>query len=334
MVNKLFFYITKNTMPYENLALEEHLMESVPENAVTLYLWQNKHTVVVGRNQNPWRECNVTKLEEDGGYFVRRLSGGGAVFHDMGNLNFTFLVRKQNYDIDLQLEVILRAVRSFGIAAEKTGRNDITVAGRKFSGNAFYKSGGFCYHHGTIMLSANLQSLSKYLNVSTEKLKSKGVASVRARVLNLAELAPELTVTKLQKALLAAFAQVYGSAPIAVNAGEIDTARVGQLTEKFASWGWNFGSKIDFSYELSRRFEWGEIQLQLAVKDGKVNDVAVFSDAMNADIIGQLSALFRGSCFAAKALCSSLNPLLLQAEGDGERQIILDIQRLLQEDLA
>ena len=155
MVTELAMIETKNTDPRHNLALERYLTMHTEEGECILYLWQNRKTVVIGRNQNAWKECRVDALTRDGGFLVRRLSGGGAVFHDLGNLNFTFCVRKADYDLPRQLEVILRAVRKLDIHAEKTGRNDITVDGRKFSGNAFFESGDFCYHHGTIMLSVD-----------------------------------------------------------------------------------------------------------------------------------------------------------------------------------
>ena len=135
MITKASFLLTQETNPYKNLALEEFLLMNCQPGECILYLWQNRNTVVIGRNQNCWKECNVSQLEKDGGFLVRRLSGGGAVYHDMGNLNFTFLVRKEDYNVDRQMNVIIRAMQLLGIHAEKTGRNDITADGRKFSGN-------------------------------------------------------------------------------------------------------------------------------------------------------------------------------------------------------
>ena len=209
MIKKLGTYLTDCTDPYRNLAVEEYLTLHVQPGECILYLWQNQKTVVIGKNQNCWKECKVNDLERDGGHLVRRLSGGGAVYHDMGNLNFTFCVRKEDYDVDRQLSVIVAAVRSFGLDAEKTGRNDITAGGRKFSGNAFYRSGVFCYHHGTLLVSADMQQMGKYLNVSKQKLQSNGVDSVRSRVVNLRELEKTVTIEALEDRLQKAFAQVW-----------------------------------------------------------------------------------------------------------------------------
>ena len=130
---------------------------------------------MIGRNQNCWKECRVSELEADGGHLVRRLSGGGAVYHDLGNLNFTFCMRKEDADVDRQLQVIIEAVASFGLTAEKTGRNDVAINGQKFSGNAFFDSKGCYYHHGTLLLNVDTTSMSRFLNPSKAKLQSKGV---------------------------------------------------------------------------------------------------------------------------------------------------------------
>ena len=193
MINRLSYFISSSTNPYLNLAVEEYLLETVKPNQLILYLWQNERTVVIGKNQNAWKECRFQELEADGGHLARRLSGGGAVFHDLGNLNFTFLMPSSDYDLSKQMSVILEAVRSLGIDAQKSGRNDVTVDGKKFSGNAFCQKGTNSYHHGTLMLRVDTQKVARYLNVSEKKLRSKGVSSVTSRVCNLCDFIPDLS---------------------------------------------------------------------------------------------------------------------------------------------
>ena len=196
--------------PWLNLSLEELLLGRVGDDEAILYLWQNQHTVVVGRHQNAWRECHAEKLEADGGKLARRLSGGGAVYHDLGNLNFTFIVPKPAYDLHRQLKVILGAARTVGVDAEFSGRNDILADGRKFSGNAFYHGRKASYHHGTILIDVDMTVLQKYLNVPQQKMAAKGVTSVKSRVINLRELVPTLTIEEMQQAMMQAFIAEYG----------------------------------------------------------------------------------------------------------------------------
>jgi lipoate-protein ligase A len=200
---------TGETNPYRNIALEKFLLDVVPPETCILYLWQNRQTVVIGRNQNAWAECRAAELEGEGGFLARRLSGGGAVFHDLGNLNFTFLVPQEDYNLERQSSVILQAVRNLGIEAEMTGRNDIETGGRKFSGNAFYRGERNAYHHGTLLVRADIEAAGRYLSVSREKILSKGVESVRSRIVNLAECKPDITVSSLAGSLRSAFAEVY-----------------------------------------------------------------------------------------------------------------------------
>jgi len=159
MIRKLLYLCTDNTDPYHNLALEQYLTDTVPADTCILYLWQNRHTVVIGRNQNAWQECRTALLEQDGGKLSRRLSGGGAVYHDMGNLNFTFSLPKAEYDLHRQQRVIVEACRSLGIEASFSGRNDILAAGRKFSGNSFYHHNGCSFHNGTLLVAVDLANL-------------------------------------------------------------------------------------------------------------------------------------------------------------------------------
>lgn len=309
MIDRLIWIDTQNTYPYRNLAVEEYMTTHVPEGTCILYLWQNRHTVVIGKNQNCWKECRVNYLEREGGYLVRRLSGGGAVFHDLGNLNFTFIVRKPDYDVDRQLQVILEAVRLVGIQAEKTGRNDITAKGRKFSGNAFYRSGEHCYHHGTLLIHADKEDMSRYLNVSKEKLASKGVSSVKSRVANLCEFTPDLTVDRMKEALIEAFSRVYGLTAQRMKENELPQKAIDELTEKFESWEWKYGRKIPFEYEMEKRFPWGAVQIQLHVNGGKIQDVNVFSDAMDQELIGALADRLKGCLYDDISMCGAMEQL-------------------------
>lgn len=323
MINKITYVESRQYNPYRNLAVEEYLLLHCENTECILYLWQNQNTIVIGRNQNAWKECLVSKLEEDGGHLARRLSGGGAVYHDLGNLNFTFLVRKENYSVEKQLDVILNAALKLGVNAEKSGRNDIVVDGKKFSGNAFYEQGTYCYHHGTLMVNVNLGELSKYLTVSKEKLQSKGVDSVKSRVTNLTEYVPDLTIDGLKLALRSAFEEVYGLTSGTVEIDDLPQDEIDALEKRFSSWGWLYGRKMDFQYELSKRFSWGQMTLQLKVEDGRIADVAVYSDSLKLEAIEALPKYLKNIRYNKKSICVELK--LYWSEDEQESAIMKDI---------
>lgn len=294
MIKKTAYIESTGVNPHRNLAVEEYLFSKCGEDEAILYLWQNENTIVIGKNQNAWRECRISRIEEDGAVIARRISGGGAVFHDLGNLNFTFLVSKENYNLKRQLEVILRAVQKLGIHAEASGRNDILVEGQKFSGNAFHEHKGRCYHHGTIMVDVELGELNKYLNVSKKKLESKGIKSVRSRVTNLISYNPELTINQLKKALRETFEEVYGYPSRIIKEEELDKQAVQELYEKYASWEWVYGKEFEFQYEVSERFEWGQVDIQFQVDSGQIVDAAVYSDSLRPEVIQKLPRELKG----------------------------------------
>ena len=297
MIENIKYIVTKNTNPYKNLALEEYLLDNVGDKECILYLWQNENTVVIGRNQNPWKECKVTKLEKEDGHLVRRLSGGGAVYHDLGNLNFTFLVSRENYNVDKQADVILKAVNSLGIPAKKDGRNDITVDGKKFSGNAFYVSEKRCYHHGTLLIDVDINKLSRYLNVSEKKLASKGVESVRSRVCNLKDYNNDLTIQTMIEELIIAFGQVYGLEPLQLNLEGLVDDELRERSKKFSSWDWRFGRKMDFNYSLEKRFTWGQVEIKFYVSSGIIKEAVIFTDALEIQPFAQISKALKGCAF-------------------------------------
>lgn len=280
---------SRQTDPHYNLALEETLLHHA-DDAVILYLWQNQNTVVIGRNQNPWKECRTALLQQEGGHLARRLSGGGAVFHDLGNLNFTFLLPQGLYDLDRQLAVIQNAVRSFGIEAERSGRNDILAQGRKFSGNALYKNGKQAYHHGTILIDADLDRLSRYLNPSKAKLAAKGVDSVRSRVGNLRELNDAITIESMKAALIESFSTICDRS---VEKIEIPTDPV--LLERYQSWEWNYGQKLPFTFAWEDRLDFGCIRIEAAVEHGIIQTAKVYTDAMDWLLPARLETALTGA---------------------------------------
>lgn len=324
-MRELQIYRTDCTDPYRNLAVEQYLLETVPEDVCILYLWQNRRTVVIGRNQNAWRECRTGQMETDGVFLARRLSGGGAVFHDLGNLNFTFLVRKPGYDLNRQLGVIVEACRLMGIPAERSGRNDVLTGGRKFSGNAFYEHQGRCYHHGTLLVDVDMTAMGRYLSPSKAKLEAKGVSSVRSRVVNLRELKPDLTIEETAARMEEAFQSVYGMGAERLETSALDGACVDALTERNRSWDWLYGRDIPCELRCGKRFPWGEVELRLEVEAGTVRGVTVYTDAMDWALAPAVEGALTGSVFRREELVRRL-------EGAGlEQSVGADLRSLLME---
>jgi len=309
MINKLLIYKTACQDPYTNIATEKRFFETVAPGCCILYLWQNQNTVVIGRNQNAWAECRTSLLEEEGGHLARRLSGGGAVFHDLGNLNFTFIVCQEDYDLDKQLSVIQEAGMMAGIAVERSGRNDLLAEGCKFSGNAFYHSGGKAYHHGTLLVDADMEKLGRYLTPSKAKLEAKGVQSVRSRVINLKELCPSLTCQVMGQYMEAAFQKVYGLPAEALPLTAEDMADIEDSAKTLGSWEWLYGQKLPFSVSFEDRYSWGGILLELDVQNGMVEKLQVYSDAMDWQLPQAVTDALTGCRFTKADMCAALESL-------------------------
>ncbi len=201
---------SKITDVYRNLAVEEWLLDHAPRTSV-LFLYGNDPCVVIGKNQNPWRECRLSLMEAEGVPLARRISGGGAVYHDPGNLNVSVMVPRTEYVEQKQYDLIFNALKTVGITGSIFGKNSLGVADRKFSGQAFCHRRGRTMHHGTILVNADLARLGRYLGPELEGIETRAVASVPARVTNLASFAPGLTVETLSGALIEQFRRMYGS---------------------------------------------------------------------------------------------------------------------------
>jgi lipoate-protein ligase A len=277
--------------PWYNLALEEYLLDNLGENEIILYLWQNDNTVVIGRNQNAWQECRVGDLEENGGKLARRLSGGGAVFHDLGNLNYTLLMPRKKYNLKENLKVILKALQDLGVEAEFSGRNDIICDAKKISGNAYYLGSKAAYIHGTVLVNSDLEKLVSYLKVSDAKIKSKGIDSIKSRVMNLTEIDDKLTVAKIKESIKTNFAELYNQGQpleeIKIKAAEND--EFNKIYDKYSSWDWRFGKSPDFDISFKNRFQWGEVELNLKLSSATIKKAVLYSDAMYSDLIPKIA---------------------------------------------
>ncbi|MCL1965029.1 MAG: lipoate--protein ligase [Firmicutes bacterium] len=290
---------SRDVNPHRNLAREEALLCGGRDEAI-LYLWQNASAVIIGRNQNAWRECRTSLLAAEGGTLARRTTGGGAVFHDLGNLNFSFIVPREKYDLTRQLSVILEAVRSFGIDCSFSGRNDLLAEGRKFSGNAFRFTRDGALHHGTLMVKVDPERMARYLAVSEEKLAARGVKSVPSRVVNLSGLG-EVTVETLARAVRDAFEAAYGPAPLE-DADSLALPGYEALAGRNASWAWNYGVTPAFDASFARRFDWGGVELLLTLSQGHIVRCKVFTDAMDAELAERLEKALRGCPLDARAM--------------------------------
>ncbi len=291
-----------------NLARDGYFLENNKKGDVILYFYVNKNAVIIGRNQNAWKECIIANMDADGVQLVRRHSGGGAVFHDNGNLNFSFITDEKHYDLNRQMRVILNAVSKLGLKAELSGRNDITVDGKKFSGNAFSLAKGNRSHHGTILVNADLTKLSNYLCVSKEKMRSKGIDSVRARVCNICELSSGLTVEAMRRLVIESFIEEYGAASEYVFDGTA-LAEVEERRERLASWEWRFGKTPQFDFETDKRFSFGDTQVYFNLRDGVIRETKVYSDCLDTELTTEIENALTGVHFRKEEIKAALSKM-------------------------
>lgn len=293
---KLQIIIGNQYNPYINLAVESNLLDNFLPNTVSLFLWKNKQTVVIGTNQNPYSECDIESLLNEGGFLARRRTGGGAVYHDLGNLNFSFIADKDIYDVKKQMQVIQKALLDFNLETEVSGRNDITYQGRKFSGNAFAKTKHQGLHHGTILIKTDGERLQRYLKVKPAKLHKHGVKSVASRVINLSEVA-DITSENIIPHLIRAFEDVYQNTATVINFDDLCNNDAIELSQHIGSVEYLFGKWKEFHTKKSATFDWGSIDLDLDIDEDKgiIRDINIASDSLEPVSINAAIELLRGA---------------------------------------
>ena len=306
-------YVRNNsTNPYFNIALEEYILKkSLSTDKTFVILYINNPAIIIGKHQNTIEEINKDYVDEKDIKVVRRMSGGGAVYHDEGNLNFTYIIKTGKEDVSNFKKFtlpIIKALDKMGIKAELSGRNDLTIDGKKFSGNAQYYHKNRLLHHGTLLFNSHMENLAKALNVKKEKIQSKGIKSVRSRVTNISEYLPiKGTIEEFRELLLK---YLFENQEI-INEYQLtdeDIDKVNQLVgEKYDTWDWNWGESPAFDIQKSYRFPIGLIDVRLNVSKGFITDCKIYGDFFASENIEDLERILVGKRYRKEDLYLVLN---------------------------
>jgi lipoate---protein ligase len=270
------------TDPRINLAIEEYALQNLDINQTYLLFYINKPSIIIGKNQNTIEEINTEYVEDNGIIVVRRLSGGGAVYHDLGNLNFSFITKDDGdsfHNFRKFTEPVTNALHKLGVNAELSGRNDIEVEGRKISGNAQFSTKGRMFSHGTLLFNSEVEHVVSALKVKKDKIESKGIKSIRSRVANISEfLTEKISIEEFRTLLLQNIFEGEDEITEYVLTEE-DWEKIHQLSEeRYQNWEWNYGKSPKFNFQHSHRFPVGSIDVRLEVDKGMIDNCKIYGD--------------------------------------------------------
>ncbi|AMC93141.1 lipoate--protein ligase [Erysipelothrix larvae] len=291
------FLRNESTNPYFNLALDEYAMKYIDEDEDFFFLWQNEPSVIIGKNQNASEEINQRFIDERGIHVARRVSGGGAVYHDFGNLNFTIITKvddpgKVNYKKYVQ--PVIDALKAMGVEAQASGRNDILIDGLKISGNAQRMANGRLMHHGTLIYDVNIEDMVKALNVAPDKFVSKGVKSVRSRVTTIKEHLPKDTTLQSFWDELHYYLSNHGQDEEIILSEKDIAAIEFEALNRFSTWDWIYGQSPEFNYVNSRRFTGGKLETNLEVEEGRIKHCRFIGDYLGLHDVADVEARLVG----------------------------------------
>lgn len=313
----------KSTDPYFNLAAEEYIFKKSDEDV--FMLWQNDNTIVVGKYQNTAEEISSLYVKEHGINVVRRLSGGGAVYHDLGNVNFTFIEKKKKDNVFVFryfTKHIINILGSLGVKAEFNSRNDLVIDGKKFSGNAQYMTGDKILHHGTLLFDSDLEVLVNALNVSNVKIESKAVKSVYERVTNIKpHVDRELDLGQFKQAI-----RDYMLTNGCDREAELDENDIAGITElrngKYAAWEWNYGANPRFNMKKEKKTECGLIKAYMDIRCGYINDIRLYGDFFADEKLPQTVERIKGMKYIEEDLIPVLNEISGLISGMDSKDLI------------
>ncbi|MDJ0285169.1 MULTISPECIES: lipoate--protein ligase [Bacillus] len=299
--------------PMINLAIEEYCLKYLDPEETYLLFYINQPSIIIGKNQNTIEEINTKYVEDNGIKVVRRLSGGGAVYHDKGNLNFSFITKDDGdsfHNFKKFTEPVIKALEKLGVKAELSGRNDIMADGRKISGNAQFATRGRIFSHGTLLFDSEIEHVVSALNVKKEKIESKGIKSIRSRVANISELMDQkMTTEEFRKILLSYIFDTNGDVP-EYQLTEKDWEKIHEISrDRYQKWEWNYGRSPKFNLQHSKRFPAGSIDLLLEVKKGIIQDCKIFGDFFGVGDIADIEKRLIGQQYDRKTISDVLEDM-------------------------
>jgi lipoate---protein ligase len=299
------------TDPRINLAIEEYALKNLDINETYLLFYINEPSIIIGKNQNTIEEINTEYVEKNGIYVVRRLSGGGAVYHDLGNLNFSFITKDDGesfHNFRKFTEPVVKALKKLGVDAELSGRNDILAEGRKISGNAQFSTRGRMFSHGTLLFDSEIESVVSALNVKKDKIESKGIKSIRSRVANISEfLSEKVTIEQFRSLLLKNIFEDMEEIPEYVLT-EKDWENIHELSkERYQNWDWNYGKSPKFNLQHSHRFPVGQIDVRFEVNKGIIENCKIYGDFFGVGDVKEIEDKLTGLKYEKTQLAAALD---------------------------
>lgn len=303
------------TDPRINLAIEEYALRHLPDQDSYLLFYMNEPSIIIGKNQNTLEEINPEYVKDHNLHVVRRLSGGGAVYHDLGNLNFSFITKDDGnsfHNFQKFTEPVVEALRKLGVEAALTGRNDIQVGERKISGNAQFATKGRMFSHGTLLFNSEIENVVSALKVSPDKIQSKGIKSIRSRVANIVEfLDAPITIEEFRLKLLASIFGMEASQVPMYKLSEEDWRQIrGISEERYGNWDWNYGKSPKSTVQNSKRFEGvGKLDVRLAIEEGQIQDLKIYGDFFGASDVAELEEVLSGSRYEEAAIRERLKDM-------------------------
>ena len=278
--------------------MEEYLLEQLRPHQKILYLWQSDQAVVLGKNQNPWNECSVSLIKKNRIKLARRLSGGGTVYHDYGNLNYAFFGYEDSYNFSDQMQIIISALHKKGIPVTLDKNHTLTINGLKCSGNAFCFRKKKAFHHGTLLVNANLDKLERYLSPPMYQIETKAIESKRARVINLCDIIQGISCKEVADAITESYANFHRvNPPIYDSDRHLDKYRLGSLYQQYKSWAWIYGNTPKFQIRWQKEFPWGKCRLCLHVEKARVLAADMTGENINTGYKRRIKRAITGSKF-------------------------------------